>query len=46
VRPRTKVAALRIKRAAEQAGKGAGRVLFEVVENLASETAKRLILGP
>ena len=44
--PRTEVAALRIKRAAEQAGKGAGRILFEVVENLASETAKRLILGP
>ncbi len=44
--PRTEVAALRIKRAAEHAGKGASRILFEVVENLASETAKRLILGP
>lgn len=44
--PRTELAAMRFKKLAIKTGKDAAAALRDIVVQLASETAKKLILGP
>ena len=44
--PRTELAATRFKKLAVKAGKGTAEALKEIIVQVASETAKKLLLGP